>query len=186
MQRLIDEKMKENHLESGEYVAVHLRALYGKRDQRDSQEVIDLAVLGLNCGSSLFPGHPVYFASDTTAAVDAAQVYADMHHLPVAIPKHGGASSGRIITDPIHFDKDQGWKTRDVTAYDSTFVDLYMLAESRCVAYSNGGYGTFGSLLSYDPDCKMRFFKGSKQVMHCSWTTTDKRTLALAAPNATT
>ncbi|KAL3903280.1 MAG: hypothetical protein SGILL_010503 [Bacillariaceae sp.] len=186
IQRLLDQRIKEQHMIPGEYTAVHLRAMYGKRDQRDSQEIIDLAVLGLNCGSSLYPGHPVYFASDTAAAVDAAQMYATMHNLPVVTPNHGDESMfAHNKTNPIHFDKDPDWTTRDAAAYDSTFVDLYMLAQSRCVAYSNGGYGTFGSLLSYESECKMRFFKGSKKVKNCAWMPANEQQQSLAAPNAT-
>jgi hypothetical protein len=186
IQEQIDQQMKEKHLIPGEYTAVHLRAMYGKRDHRNNQEIIDLAVLGLNCGSTLFPGYPVYFASDTAMAVDAAQMYATMHNLSIATSKHSHANitvSNR--NNPLHIDKDPDWKTRDPSAYDSTFVDLYMIAQSRCVVYSNGGYGTFGSLLSYNSDCKMRFFKGSKKVKYCSWMSANNQQHTLEAPNVT-
>jgi hypothetical protein len=90
------------------------------------------------------------------------------------------------INNPIHLDKDPNWRNRSASEYDSTFVDLYMLAESRCVAFSNGGYGTFGSLLSYDSDCKMRFFKGKHKVKKCIWMSANRERHNLTVPNATT
>jgi hypothetical protein len=72
--------------------------------------------------------------------------------------------------DPIHFDKDDEWKTRDPSEYDDTFFDLFMLGQSRCVTYSNGGCGSFGQLISYDSNCTIRYFKSRTVTKHCSWT----------------
>ena len=163
---LINSKMKLHNLVPDEYTAVHLRALYGERSHRDLREALELAALGANCASNLYPGTPVYFASDMSFAVDSAHAYGNLHGLPIVSldfdPDVGN-------TNPIHLDKDPDWKNRSASAYDSTFVDLYLLAESRCVAYSNGGYGLFGSLLSHEPDCRMRFFKGRKKIKRCTW-----------------
>ncbi len=163
---LLNSKMRQHTLVPGEYTAVHLRALYGNRGHRDFKEAIELAVLGANCASNLYPGTPIYFASDMSFAVDAAHAYGNLHGLPI-VSLDSDPDLGS--TNPIHLDKDPDWKNRSASAYDSTFVDLYLLAESRCVAYSNGGYGLFGSLLSHESECRMRFFKGRKKIKKCTW-----------------
>lgn len=182
----IRSEMARHGLVPGQCSAAHLRAMYGNRGGRDAQELTELAVLGVNCASNLHPGGPVYFASDTAAAVDAAGEYGRGHSLAVATADTdtGGGTNG----GPLHFDKDVGWENRTASDYDATFVDLYMLAESRCVVYSNGGYGTFGSLLSHDAECNMRFFKGRKTKKSCRWMSADgqrRQELEVPAPNTT-
>ena len=162
---LIERKMKEHNLVAGQYAATHLRAMYGNRKWRHPNETIALTVNGINCASSLLPGAPLYFASDVKFANKVAREYGRQRSLPVA--------SLDFVDNPIHFDKDPEWQERDPSVYDDTFIDLFMLSQSRCVAYSNGGYGTFGSLLSYDAKCSMRYFKGRKMVRKCSWTSLD-------------
>jgi hypothetical protein len=199
---LLHSKMEQHNLVPNEYTAVHLRALYGDRKDRDFQETLELAVLGVNCASNMFPGAPVFFASDSSFAVDSAQAYGKLHGLPIVsldfeddieatsstsngtttITTRSGSSSNSN-NNPIHLDKDPGWKNRSASAYDSTFVDLYMLAQSRCVAFSNGGYGTFGSLLSYESECKMRFFKGKHKTKKCIWTNKKMKRERLELPN---
>jgi len=176
LQKKIQDEMTQHSLIPGEYTAVHFRALYGNRTQRDDRQAVDVSTLGVNCASNLFPGVPVYFASDMAFAVDAAHAYGKIHNLPIVSldidqesTKGETESQDATSNDPIHFDKDPDWKSRTASAYDPTFMDLYLLAESRCVAYSNGGYGLFGSLLSHDPQCKMRFFQGRKKIKNCLW-----------------
>lgn len=174
---LIESTMQQHGLAPGQYSSAHLRAMYGNRDSRDAQELVELTVLGINCASNLQPGAPIYFASDTGNAVLAARDYAKLHSLPVA--------SLDFNDDPIHLDKDLHWENRSVSEYDPTFVDLYMLSQSRCVAYSNGGYGTFGSLLSHDAQCNIRFFKGRKKIKKCQWMSADRIRQKLDLPNVT-
>ena len=172
---LIDSKMKEHNLVPGEYAATHLRSMYGNREWRDPQETITLTVNGINCASTLFPGAPVYFAADIKFAVEVAREYGRQHSLPIG--------SLDFNDDPIHLDKDENWYKRKASTYDDTFVDLYMLGQSRCVAYSNGGYGTFGSLLSYNASCNTRFFKGRKTgFSDCKWTYADGSIKRLRRP----
>merc|ERR1712238_209207 len=40
---LLEIKMKNHNLTKGHYSAVHLRAMYGRRDHRDSQELVVLS-----------------------------------------------------------------------------------------------------------------------------------------------
>ena len=172
---LIDSKMKEHNLVPGEYSATHLRAMYGNRKWRDPNETIALVVNGINCASTLFPGAPVYFAADIKFAVEVAREYGRQRSLSVG--------SLDFNDNPVHFDKDVDWYKHNASLYDDTFVDLYMLGQSRCVAYSNGGYGTFGSLLSYNASCRMQYFK-ARNVTHqiCPWTNPDGTSKMLPTP----
>ena len=171
---LIDTKMKEHDLAPAQYASAHLRAMYGNRKWRDPNETIALTVNGINCASRLFPGGPVYYAADIKFSVHVAQEYGRQRNLPVA--------SLEFEDNPLHLDKDVHWKTREPSAYDETFVDLYMLGESQCVAYSNGGYGTFGQLLSYNSSCSIRHFKQRRILNKCNWVDKDGTSRELAPP----
>ena len=171
---LIDSKMKEHNLVPGDYAAAHLRAMYGNRIWRHPRETIELTVNSINCASRLLPGGPVYFAADIKFAVDVAREYAQQRNLPIVFFDYKN--------DPIHIDKDSFWRKRNVSDYDDTFFDLYMLGQSRCVTYSNGGFGTFGSLISYNPNCTLRHFKRRRIFTHCNWTNADGSTEKIELP----
>jgi hypothetical protein len=174
LQATIDQKMKEHDLVPGEYAAVHLRNMYGKRMWRHPNETIALAVNGINCASTILPGAQIYYAADDKFAVEAAKEYGRQRSLPVG--------SLDFQDDPIHIDKDDEWQTRNPAVYDDTFLDLFMLGQARCVAYSNGGYGTFGSLLSYDSSCSIRYFRGRKTPRNCTWTDANRKKRPLDPP----
>eukprot|EP00934_Nitzschia_sp_Nitz4_P003585 Nitzschia sp. Nitz4//scaffold113_size70149//12309//13373//NITZ4_005941-RA/size70149-exonerate_protein2genome-gene-0.0-mRNA-1//1//CDS//3329533314//3575//frame0 len=162
IQTKIDNLMAQKALVPGKYGAAHLRNMYGNRLWRHPNETISLVVNGINCASTKTPGGPVYFASDDYFAVKAAVAYGHQNSLPIA--------SFDIEQEPLHLDKDDAWRTRDPSAYDDTFIDMYLLGQAHCVAFSNGGYGTFGMLLSYNASCGIRFFKGRLLDTECNWT----------------
>ena len=179
IERSINSKLAAHNMTVGQYASVHLRAMYGNRQYRDAQEMINLSVLGINCANNLLPGRPIFFASDSQSAVNAAGEYASLNSLPV--------SSLEFESNPLHLEKDPDWMTRQPADYDATFIDLLMLANSRCVAYSNGGYGHFGSLLSYDSDCSLRFFASRHPTTACHWIHSNNethRTVDLLIPKA--
>ena len=175
LQIKIDQKMEEFGLSPGGYAAVHLRNLFGRRESRPRNETIALVVDGINCASALLPGSNVYFASDDHAAVKVARQYGRQRQLPIGSWEHE--------QKPIHFDKDADWANRNASDYDPTFVDFYLLGQARCVAFSNGGYGSFGSLLSYDPTCKVRYFRGEHMIRSCKWTDAKGNKIELEPPD---
>lgn len=174
LQAALDQKMKEHGLAPQEYTAVHLRNMYGNRVWRNPDETISIVVNGINCASNIFPGAPIFFAADDKFAVDAAREYGQQRNIQVG--------SLDYKDDPIHIDKDDDWKNRTAAEYDDTFLDLYMLGEAKCVAYSNGGYGSFGSLLSYEPTCNVRYFRGRHMHRNCTYTDVNHQTLHLDPP----
>jgi hypothetical protein len=174
LQAIIDEKMKEHELAPNQYVAVHLRNMYGNRIWRNPNETISIVVNGINCASNIYPGAPIFFAADDKFAVDAAREYGRQRNIQVG--------SLDFQDDPIHLDKDNDWKNRSAADYDGTFLDLYMLGEARCVAYSNGGYGSFGSLLSYNSSCNIRYFRRRHIHQNCTYTDGHRQEIFLDPP----
>ena len=121
----------------------------------------------VNCALGLFPEGParVLCSGHHKFAVEVAQEHGLQNKLPVATLDFNA--------DPIYCDKDYGWRTRDPSEHDDNFVDFFMLGQSRCVACSNGKFGTFGQLISYDSNCTVRHLKVGKSKKGCSWTHTD-------------
>ena len=160
--RHIDITMKELRLVPGEYAAAHFRALYG-RDSRPPDEIKRASVNAVNCASELRPGGKVYFAADNHHAVHFVREYAEVNSLPIVALSHSD--------DPLHLDKASNWTSRSPADYYPTFVDFFILCRSRCMTYSNGGFATFGLLLSYNISCSARYF-AKKIIKKCPvWVT---------------
>jgi hypothetical protein len=157
---LIRPNMNDLNLVPGEYVAAHIRSMY----TGDKSSNADMIRNGVNCATHLKPGWPIYFASDSSSATRFALRY-------------GRSKNGTIVariaaTEPLHLDrgidflrKSDGWKNLSASAFYGVFVDLYLLAGSQCVAHGVGGYGKWGSLLSYNSSCVKGHFKSQ-----CTWT----------------
>lgn len=131
----------------GTYAAAHLRALYQVKE-RDPRLVKYLANNAVNCTSHLNPGGPIFFASDSKIAVDAALAHGENTGMLVA--------SLTLDVQPLHLDKTVDWKKRKSSEFYDTFVDFYLLALGKCVAYSMGGYGLLASYVSYNSSCAMQ------------------------------
>jgi hypothetical protein len=153
----IERHMRSLQLVSGEYAAAHFRALYG-RNERPTDEIKRIAINAINCASELRPGGPVFFASDCKPAVDFVADYSQKKGLPVVSLVHEN--------EPLHLDKALDWENRTPVEYYPTFIDLFVLGNSRCVAYSSGGFGTFGLLLSFNSSCSVHYF-GKRIIKDC-------------------
>jgi len=158
---LVDEQMKKHNLIPGEYSIAHYRAFYAKEDKKEifSEESLQKDAINVaNCGSELRPGGPVYFASDSKVAVEAAVAY--------------GKENNRTIVafdgpEPIHIEKE--WQGRKVSEFYSIFVDLYLMGNGRCVAFGRGGFGRYALMMGYNSTCELRYlYKGRKKS--CHWT----------------
>ena len=143
----IETQMHLSQLSPGRYVAAHLRALY-QVQERDPAIVQWWATNAVNCVtsklSSYNSGGPILFVSDTTLATETAAEYGRQHSLKVVHRSHK--------TLPLHLEK-ANVTTDDLTLYYDTFVDLYMMGMSQCVAYHMGGYGILGVRISYNSSC---------------------------------
>ena len=133
--KLIDEKMESTGLEAGEYTIAHYRAFYDierEKEKRPKAQLRRAAITAVNCASVLRPSGPIYFASDSKVAVDTVRNY-------------GIKNNRSIVTfdnpeDGLHIDRTDDWESRPASDFYSVFVDLYLMANGRCVAYGQVKY----------------------------------------------
>jgi hypothetical protein len=172
VQALIDENMKELSLVPGQYIAVHVRSMY-MSDQSGDHTMIGNSI---NCASMLKqPGWPIYFASDSTNTTNNAVQYATRQNASIVFRK--------TDRDPLHLDRgneflerSNGWRNNTASDFYSVFIDLYLLANSGCSTIGVGGFGHWGSRLSYNSSCLVRHSKTT-----CQWTTTSTAKAAAVA-----
>lgn len=161
LQEEIDSSLNQLSLVPGEYAAAHLRALYAV-DSRPRRIIEQAAINAVNCASQLRPGGPVFFATDSTVAVETVQKYAKSTNRNIIFLIHD--------QEPLHLEK-ANHTNRRASEYYATFVDLYLLGNSRCLAYNVGGFGTWGLLMGYNSSCGMLHSSRSLQnLTQCEWT----------------
>ena len=49
----------------------------------------------------------------------------------------------------------------------TSFVEILLMADSRCVAYNRGGYGQLGYILGYDYNCRIKY--SGQEGQECTW-----------------
>jgi hypothetical protein len=169
LQAKLTAKLAAHELVEATYAAAHLRLRY-KYYYTPTQEDIQKDTLhALQCASQAFPGAPILFATDyadaNTVAQQIAQQYVE-RGLRVITLEQQGADADESSTSFLHFDEDQAWIGRKPEEYDSTFLDLLLLGESKCVSYGVGGYGLFGMRLSHGAtSCGI----SRNADTHCAW-----------------
>jgi hypothetical protein len=163
--QLVDEKMKSANLTPGKYISGHHRALYGlNRKQRlgrapTNDTIRQSAINMANCASSLQPGLPIYFASDSQVSIDVVRKYGeDKNHSIITFDQ---------TEEMLHLDKTEDWESRNASEFYSSFVDLLVMGNSLCLAYGDGGYGQFAALLNYNSSCTRRVRQKDKTF--CEW-----------------
>eukprot|EP00536_Pseudo-nitzschia_multiseries_P009916 jgi/Psemu1/325846/estExt_fgenesh1_pg.C_2890009 len=66
-----------------------------------------------------------------------------------------------LAVDPPHLNFA---KPDDVSEFDSIFVDLFLMSYSNCVVFGPGGFGRWGSLVSFRPWCGAEFARLRKSI----------------------
>ena len=156
--QLVQDQFNGYGLVPGQYSVAHYRANYPPRD--NGPEKIRLRTQNaLNCASRLFPGYPIYFASDNMSAVNDSQTYAKATNRSIFCNSNPG--------DPIHLDFADP-KKHPVSDFYNIFVDLYVMGSGRCISYGQGGFGSFAQLLSYNASCVSQHYNGHK-MKDCEW-----------------
>jgi len=169
IQTRIQQCMQVLHLKSNDYVAVHIRSRY--HSYNNDQQLRTLVRHALNCASHLqtTSSMPIYVATDDAArTTPAAMKYGTKRGATIV------ARSQQAISRTLHLDRGTSflsknashWTFRDLKAVDyyDTFVDLYLLAESKCIAYHVGNYGKWANLLSANRSCHVNYLKDT-----CPW-----------------
>ena len=183
LQEYIDETKKSLGLQKGRYVAVHCRSRFPAhfRDERingmlpfaepdktglvfkghGKDKAVALATHALQCAQTLLTDktEAIYFFSDSS------NLTAYMTHNNNNSNSHNAV--GRLDVDndeSLHLGRQMhGHVPRD---YFSTFADLYMAIEARCVVYGLGGFGKFGAEISNTP-CQLQHHHKTKGSLPC-------------------
>lgn len=143
----------------GEFATAHIRALYAVED-RPKEEIDNIAKNAMNCVSNLRPGGPFFVASDSFHAIQTAIDYGKEHNVSVVAASHA--------QEPLHVDFQNESDTSLTPAhfYDG-FVDLFLMAGTRCAAVGPGGFARWGHLLGYNETCVIHHF--GRKSRKCEW-----------------
>ncbi len=174
IQKLLHSKLSSLGLVPNEYVGSHLRALYRVED-RPVNIINMFTENALACATQIYPGVPIFFASDAAQALEYAQSFnekevLDYYNDQTIKLKVLTAADGKKTNDdgkgnstlnhPWHLDSYIG----PVENFYDTFVDIYMLAMAGCVTYGTGGYGHWGMLIGGHTQCHLLQFKNLNRL----------------------
>jgi hypothetical protein len=164
----IDRTLQLLDLQPNQFVVTHIRALYPGAAYEKSLNVSDLrrpVENAIDCASYTFEGAPIFVAADASAAKEVAQEYGRTRTVPLRVVSDLDIPN-TTRADPLHMDYAQ---EADPSAYYNIFADLFIMSQSRCVAYGAGGFGRFGSLSSFDPSCNAQHTGQSKgRILKCA------------------
>ena len=145
----IQKWMQSFGLVPGAYVAAHCRALYGVHN-RSLDEITEWTQTAIRCATQVRPEGPVFFASDSTHAQKVALDYGNEQHVTVVSRFHE--------KEPLHLEVNATGKIP--ADYYDIFVDLYLLGNSRGMAFNVGGYGKLGLILGFDSTAGIQYQQG--------------------------
>ena len=157
--QLIREQLETSGLVPGTYTGIHVRALYAVKD-REPRMIEGWTQNAIRCASQLQPGGPYFLSSDSSYAVRVGRDYGQQqqHFSSVRIVSRSVIQQESNLNNNRHpqpppppeqpFHLDKAPRSARASDFYDTFVDLYLLALSRCVTYNMGGYGTWALLIS--------------------------------------
>lgn len=157
---MLTERVHEVHhtmgMPVGKYAAVHVD--YPDVPTTEAgKEALRLKVENaLNCVSNLRPGGPFLVAGESFPIVKEAIKYAKKHNVMVA--------ARQVAPDSSRLQKDM-W---------NSFIEIYFMANARCVAYANDGYGQLGYMMGYEHDCRIKY-DYHDAAKTCTWTDTQEQ-----------
>jgi hypothetical protein len=180
--KLLSSHFARLHLQPGQYAAAHARTLYHDNLTGFAlQETVENAV---NCAAELWQDSwgiatnivpitkpRILVASDSLAASQLAVAYGRgrvVSQTTTTSDNNNNAAQLQLHSQtPLHLDRGADYlthhkravyiqQTAPVASYYNVFVDIYLLANSRCVTYDRGGFGKLGSLLSTNASCIKR------------------------------
>ena len=182
IQTILRSRLTNFGLVPNAYVASHLRALYAV-DERPTEEIHRFTKNALACATQIFPGVPIFFASDSAIAIEHAQEFdgteigggsGGFRSTTLQVITTAGAAANANAAKPGETDTNttsaakQPWHLDSfigpVENFYDTFVDLYLLAMAGCVTYNKGGYGHWGMLIGGHLQCEMPQWLIGKRV----------------------
>jgi len=174
-------------LQPNRYMAAHYRAKFPGEPYRETWNVTILektALHAVECARSRAPSlSDIYVASDTALAIEAVHsVYSAQSETTRQSPRQDGNNWVNVWTY-LDVQEYEGEKTKDHLAVDpphlnfaqledpsgfyGIFVDLFLMSYSFCVVYGAGGFGRFGSLVSFQPWCGIPFTRQNGVLQDC-------------------
>jgi hypothetical protein len=155
----IQDDFRRMALVPGEFATAHIRALYAVED-RPEAKIQAMAKNAMNCVSNLRPGGPFFVASDSSLAISFSLSYGKMMNVTVVTANHP--------KQPLHVDFNNESDTTVTPAdfYDG-FVDMYLMAATRCAAVGPGGFARWGHLLGYNDSCVI--YHTGRKSQRCEW-----------------
>ncbi|CAB9520605.1 expressed unknown protein [Seminavis robusta] len=151
---MLTERMTESlrlmGLEPGEYATAHIDYEMVPKDDAEQEDLRLKVENAMNCMSHLRPGGPFLVAAQTYAIAREAIVYGKQHNVKVHA-KQIAHDTSTVPTDLF-----------------TSFVEIMLMANSRCVAYNRGGYGQLGYMLGYNYNCRIKYTEG--EGAECKWT----------------
>lgn len=166
VQSRIDQSRQSLGLVPNEYVGAHVRSQYHSYNGNKKLKV--LVQNAVACASRLRTEvrQSIYLTADSERALQVVRESSvGMRNLPVVRRKGD--------RPPLHLDRGVAYLAKSATnwtyhddprAYYDIFVDLYLLAGSRCIAYNVGNYGKWAILLSSNRSCTINHGKTT-----CRW-----------------
>jgi hypothetical protein len=153
--KIVSEYFTKKGLTPGEYAVAHQRATYAKKSRQVSRDFITAdAINAVNCASTLMPGSPVVFASDTEYGAVAISNYSASYSRTILTMDHSSEK-------PVHLALGRG----PVSLHYPTFVDLWIMGSGRCVAYGKGGFGLWALFIGYNSSCRHNYLIQP----NCTW-----------------
>lgn len=167
----VEDELERMNILPGEFAFAHLRAAYGIEEMglRDPVLVQNWTKNALNCVSSLRPGGPFLFSSDSSYAKEIAMQYGRERNVTVVARRDSNK-------EPLHLHLAPNWETRNASEYYPLFIDLYLMSMGRCYSFNMGGFAKLASLISvHDVACNVRHWtagvnKKSANKDGCTWT----------------
>lgn len=165
--KLIEDSMSSLNIEPKQYLSAHFRFRYPHLEDRNAVMSKDVKTNILHNAVSCVvhiandSKMPVYFTSDESN---------DVSYMKDNSPySKGGSSPVNVValTDMNRFhsdDKRFNWEKDDPRDLYPVFLDLWLMGNSKCVSYGQGGFGMFGARLA-DEGCMMQH--------QISWNTAD-------------
>jgi len=144
----LQETMDLMGLVPGEYASAHIDYELVPNNSHEQNELRLKVEQAMNCMSALRPGGPFFVAAQTYAIAREAMLYGKHRNVVV--------QAKQIAHDTNHVPKD----------LFQSFIEIFLMVNTRCVAYNRAGYGQLGYMLGFDYNCKVLYGHQSE----CQWT----------------
>jgi hypothetical protein len=174
----IEAVMSSLHLQTNQYIGLHIRSLYQvnatlQRDEMENAIHCTMATMRKMKRRMVVNHHnnndSTTTTSTTTTAINttifvaadapSSAQYAVQYGAQLGLRMVQRSTNESQLSPPLHLDRGRDyldaasmdWQRHNVTDYYDIFVDLYLLAASRCVQTGLGGYGVWASRIGPSP-----------------------------------